>query len=252
MARAFVPSVALWRTIEARAVEAAFAKYQFQRPILDLGCGEGKFAAIVFPRNGIDVGLDLDDDMIRDALSTGTYASAVRGDGRRFPFADCSFATVFSNSVIEHIDELDPVLREVARVLKPGGRFVATVPVPGFKDGLFVKRKLDSMGLRRAGALYGEAINAKLHHVNLLEQDSWRLRLRSCGLELVDGVPYLGERAVAAWDRLSIEYFIRSRLKLPVPSRSDVVRSAIESPGNAPYGALLVVAEKPDKDASPA
>jgi len=244
MARAFVPSIALWRTIEAKAIETAFSKHRFNRPILDLGCGEGKFAAIVFPKSGLDVGLDLDDEMIRDALASGAYVSAVRGDGRRFPFPDSSFGTVFSNSVIEHIDDLDPVLNEIARVLKPDGRFVATVPVTGLRDGLFVKRKLDSLGLRRAATIYGEAVNAKLHHVNLHDRETWHGRLQTCGLEMIDAVSYLGERAVSTWDRLSVEFFIRSRLKLAIPPRSEVVRAAIESPGNAPFGALLFVAAK--------
>jgi SAM-dependent methyltransferase len=58
-------------------------------------------------------------------------------DGRRLSFPDASFDTAYSISVLEHIpDEGDTAcIREIARVLRPGGRFVATVPyAPASRD----------------------------------------------------------------------------------------------------------------------
>jgi len=45
------------------------------------------------------------------------------------PFEDASFQTVISNSVLEHIPDLDAVLLETARVLKPGGMFIFASPI---------------------------------------------------------------------------------------------------------------------------
>lgn len=245
MAAVFPPSIVLWRTIEARAVKDAFARHDVKRPIMDLGCGEGKFATVVFEKNQLDVGLEVEESLIRAAATTGVYGRTVLGDGKRFPLDDASFATVFSNSVIEHIDPLDSVLSEVFRVLEPRGLFIATVPTVTLKDGMFCKRRLAALGLRGLAERYGSAVNSKLHHVNLHDGVAWRGRLKNAGLDLMEAMPYLGVRAVEAWDRLSVEYFFKSRLHLRMPSRKEFVRSRIEDPGAEPYGALLLVARKP-------
>jgi SAM-dependent methyltransferase len=53
---------------------------------------------------------------------------AHEGLADRLPFADSSFDLVFCDNVLEHIEDPDAVLRQVARVLKPSGRFVAKTP----------------------------------------------------------------------------------------------------------------------------
>ena len=244
MAELFPPSVVLWRTIEALAVKDAFRSYKFKHPILDLGCGEGKFAAVVFENDEIDVGLEIEESLVSAASKTGTFKRVVLGDGMRLPLASESFRTVFSNSVIEHIDDLDSVLNEVARVLRRDGLFIATVPTLTLADGLFFKKRLGALGLRRLGDLYGKAVNSKLHHVNLHDKDGWRLRFNGVGLDLVEASPYLGNRAVETWDQLTVEYFFRARLRMKIHRHEDLVRSRVDDGGGYPYGALLLVAKK--------
>jgi SAM-dependent methyltransferase len=59
--------------------------------------------------------------------SGSTLLSAV-GDVRDLPFGDASFDLIYSMGTIEHFDETERAVEEIARVLKPGGRAIVGVP----------------------------------------------------------------------------------------------------------------------------
>jgi len=61
------------------------------------------------------------------AAADGTLRATV-GDVRRIPFADASFDAIYSMGTIEHFDETQGAVAEIARVLKPGGRAIVGVP----------------------------------------------------------------------------------------------------------------------------
>jgi ubiquinone/menaquinone biosynthesis C-methylase UbiE len=100
---------------------------------LDVGCGPGYLCesmAELVGRHGAVVGIDVSTDMI--ALCNGrkpsTCLSYAVGDATRLDQADGSFDVVVCTQVAEHVPDVDRVLSETFRVLKPGGRtiFVAT------------------------------------------------------------------------------------------------------------------------------
>ena len=67
----FAPPVALWRAIELRAA----AEEQYERPLLDLGCGDGLVGQVLFGTAGYaDVGADLWADQLRRAVRSGPDA----------------------------------------------------------------------------------------------------------------------------------------------------------------------------------
>ncbi len=102
--------------------------------ILDFGCGEGDLV-----RAGLDAGLNISGADVfyettseRDKNAVGSLlGSAIHEivDGR-IPFPDEHFDLVVSNQVMEHVDDLDAVLKEISRVLKPGGEVLSLFP-PG-------------------------------------------------------------------------------------------------------------------------
>lgn len=61
-------------------------------------------------------------------IPTATYGGALRGDATRLPFADSTFDTVVTSEVLEHIQDDVTAIKELHRVLKPGGTLGVTVP----------------------------------------------------------------------------------------------------------------------------
>jgi SAM-dependent methyltransferase len=125
-----------------RAVEAAFYQtLDLPAPILDVGCGDGHFASLTFDRP-VDVGLDPWHAPIHEAGRRGTYRLLVEADAAAAPFAEATFASAFSNSVLEHIPHIDAVLADVARVLRPGAPFYFCVPNERYLSALSISRLL--------------------------------------------------------------------------------------------------------------
>jgi SAM-dependent methyltransferase len=104
------------------------------RRVLDAGCGAGGTALSFAEEARFVAGLDIDARF----AGTGTRLQAekavpaagfVQGDGVRLPFASGCFDLVLSHEVIEHIYEGPGYLRELARVLRPGGvLYLSTAP----------------------------------------------------------------------------------------------------------------------------
>jgi len=92
--------------------------------VLDAGCGSGRIFRYRLAAGcrvvGADIGTELRDNP--------NLADRARGDLQRLPFADASFDAVLASHVMEHLPRPELALAEVARVLKPGGRFLLLTP----------------------------------------------------------------------------------------------------------------------------
>ena len=94
--------------------------------LLDAGCGKMPYKDYILNHSRVEqyVGLD-----IETALDySDTIASYVTWNGETMPFNDKSFDCVFATEVMEHIPKPTIYLKELYRVLKPGGTFFFTVP----------------------------------------------------------------------------------------------------------------------------
>lgn len=167
-----------------RAVEAHYYQdFALQPPVLDVGCGDGHFASVVFERP-LDVGIDPWTGPIRQAGRLGGYRRLVQGDGGRMPFPEAYFGSALSNSVLEHIPHVQQVLAETCRVLQPGGLFLFCVPNPGYLAELSVPKALHGLGLGAAGEAY-RAWFRRMSRVEHAEPVAvWRAWLEQAGLEL--------------------------------------------------------------------
>ena len=167
-----------------RAVEARF--YQdipLTEPVLDLGCGDGHFATLAFDKP-LDVGIDPWSGPVHQAGKRGGYLLVLQGSGERMPFQDNYFGSVVSNSVLEHIPDLDSVLCEVARVIQPGGLFVFCVPNHQFLANLSISSHLDRLGLRSLGDAYRAFFNRISRHHHCDGPQVWEARLQKAGFRI--------------------------------------------------------------------
>jgi SAM-dependent methyltransferase len=101
--------------------------------VLDVGCGAGQVAkAVKRERPDLEVlGCDVSRSAIATASAVGEGVSFELATAERLPYADGEMDFVWIFDVLEHVDVPEAVLREVVRVLKPGGGFHIVLPLEG-------------------------------------------------------------------------------------------------------------------------
>ena len=180
-----------------RAVEARFYEnIDLPAPCLDLGCGDGHFASLAFARQ-LEVGLDPWAGPLQEAEKRGVYRETIHSAASSIPYADEYFSSAVSNSVLEHIPDLDPVFDELARMLKPGAPFIFCVPNQRFLPTLSFARALDSLHLRSFARAYRRFFDRISRHYHCDDQITWQTRLASHGFEIVRTWDYFSPRAQA-------------------------------------------------------
>lgn len=139
--------------------------------ILDVGAGKGRVADRVLKASGGAEVYAIDPDEKRIASMKKDFP-AIRGSpgsAESLPFADSYFDKAYTTMALHHFSDLDRALREIARVLKPGGSFVVVEVEPSSGLGTL---------FRFFGRVFGE-------RMGLLTMEQLRVRLESGGFRVV-------------------------------------------------------------------
>ncbi|MFF5989910.1 class I SAM-dependent methyltransferase [Prauserella flavalba] len=102
------------------------------RRILDAGCGAGPLSAALRDRGAVVTGIDASAGMLELARRTlgDEVALQVADLNDRLPFDDGAFDDVVASLVLHYLEDWGPPLAELRRVLRPGGRLLASVDHP--------------------------------------------------------------------------------------------------------------------------
>jgi SAM-dependent methyltransferase len=260
-----VRAIRYWMTRELirEELERRAADGEGDALVVELGCSMGHVRRFVGDVRGLGgwIGLDFNASAEAEALSAGITSFMAADFDDPLPVTDGSADIVVFIHVLEHLPRPDFTLREIARVLRPGGILVAGSPVApwpvsSFRDWV-LKRKLAAGKIQRGG------------HIHALSRPRWRRLLMSAGLapEFMNGAflfrssgsPLENSRA---WFRLNVawgslfpalgnEIYLTARkgaapsVRLveaprPVPqviSRDEAAAVPLEAEGSEPAGA---------------
>jgi len=185
----------LFRMAECQAVSEGWTV----RPALDLGCGAGEFAAWAVDEP-IEAGVDRWSSPLRQARVVAAYQVLAQADAAALPFPDGSFASVLAVSVCEHLVAPAAALAEAFRVLRPGGRFVATIVLADIHDHLFYARLCRGIRLGRLARVYERLHDRVFDHIALYPRGDWERMLAMAGFRLVETGTILSPRLIRWFD----------------------------------------------------
>ncbi len=224
------PASKLFRAIELRTIYKNTQNLNFKHPALDLGCGDGYLSSILFDEK-FDYGLDNDEaGEVSLAIKNKRYKKVLIENAEKISLPSNSLHFIFSNSVIEHIPNLENVLREISRVLKKGGVFVFTSPSDKFKEYLYFSNILSSFGLDFLGDWYKEKRNKLLNHYHNYSHTSWIKKLNKHGLKVKKYDYCICRDTNMFWDKLALE--VRLRVLIDNNSEKNIFKKYKEKINN--------------------
>jgi SAM-dependent methyltransferase len=124
------PTSELWG--EHRSRYRFAAQFAAGRQVLDVASGAGFGMQMLRQAGACPIGLDYDAHALSQVLSVEPKARLVHADATCLPFHPHSLDLVVSFETIEHVPDAQALVREVRRVLKPGGRLVLSTPNRAF------------------------------------------------------------------------------------------------------------------------
>jgi len=176
---------------------------------LDVACGAGHTAGALASAESRDASTDADPprviavDVTREMVATATETFSIEGavgDAERLPFADGSFDAVTCRIAAHHFPDPEAFVREVARVLEPGGTFA-------FEDCVVPEDDDLAAFVNRFERLRDPS------HVEMYPASDWESRLRAAGFEIEATRTMAREMDYSAWvDRTDPDEAARATL----------------------------------------
>lgn len=184
-------ALAVERSLECEVLRGR----SFRKPVLDVGCGDGLFARILFgPGQSVCYGLEPNERELSAARRQGVYGELLHGTAESIPLPDGFCRTIFSNSALEHIPQIETVLQELHRVLSEDGELMMTVPTDKYETYRIGYQVPHRLGLRHVSEAFRKSFNAFWQHYHCHAPHEWKALLERSGFETVEIVEYAPRR----------------------------------------------------------
>ena len=182
-----IPPLSHWRAWEC----AAYRKFRLPGRILDLGCGDGRYFRLIWPQATNVTGVDMEPGVAELGRQSGVYRKVHVTPANLVPEPDSGFDHVFANCSLEHMDQLDAVLAEIHRCLKPGGTLLCSVVTDRFLKWLLLPELLAMAGFHDIAAARKKSYISYQHCVNPLSVEEWTARFERAGLVAEVHIPIM-------------------------------------------------------------
>lgn len=214
--RIYPLSHCFWRIPEATAELGFFPL--LHPPLLDLGCGDGTYTRIlleraseIFTTNTYSplIGIDPNPSEIAKTTKSGIYSQIFTTDSSNIPLPDASVNSVFSNSVVEHIKDKDGAIKEISRILAPGGIYLFSVPSQHMTSNFKIAKLLTKIGGEGLKNMWVDAINKKFKHFWLQSPEKWSEDLARHGLKIKKYRYTLSPQNAALWELFLLPSYLQ-------------------------------------------
>ena len=179
----------LWRSWEL----ALYRRYRLPEPILDVGCGDGRFFRQIWNPLPRADGVDLNLHAVIMARQAKIYQQVLQAPAHALPLPASKYAAVFSNCALEHMDHIDQVFAEMARVTRKGGRLLFSVVTDRLVAWAPLHRLAELLSGPERGKALWESYKAFHHLVNPLPREEWLDKVARAGFRVLEFWPIVPE-----------------------------------------------------------
>lgn len=181
----YVPPISHWRAWEY----AAYQKFNLDGRILDLGCGDGRYFNLLWPNATDVVGVDMDPAVVELGHKSGVYRKIHTTLAHQIPEQDSSFDCVFANCSLEHMNNIDLVLAEVYRCLKPGGMLLCSVVTDRFVQWTLLENLVDMAGFEDVSQTLKQNFLDFHNLANPFSVEDWIHQFATAGFSVEEHIP---------------------------------------------------------------
>ena len=182
---AYIPSLSHWRAWEY----AAYQRFKLKGKVLDLGCGNGRYFNLLWPKVGDVVGVDKDPVAAEQGAQSGIYRRVHNTVANQVPETDETFDYVFANCSLEHMNDIQLVLAEAYRCLRPGGKLLCSVITDRYLEWMLLENLVVMAGFDQEAESLKQKFLAFHNIENPLSVVAWEKQFSQAGFQLESHLP---------------------------------------------------------------